>query len=44
MKIAKDLTTGDTCRSCYCGTVFKHYHDRLFGFCSTHHTIKFYDR
>ena len=44
MKVAKHLITDDTFRSCYCGTVFKHCHDCLFGLCSTHNTIKCRDK
>ena len=38
--IAKYLTTDDSFRSCYCGTVFKHYQDFLLGFCSIRNTLK----
>ena len=40
LNIAKDLRTNDSCRSCYCGTVFKHCQDCLLGFCSIHNTFK----
>ena len=44
MKIAKYLTTDDSFRSCYCGTVFKHCQDCLLGFFSIHNTLKCKDR
>ena len=40
LNIAKDLITDDNFRSCYCGTVFKHYQDCLLKFYSIHNTLK----
>ena len=42
--IAKDLTTDDSFRSCYCRSVFKHCQDCLLGFCSIHNTLKYSGR